>query len=315
MVIAANRRIATIPHLDCFLAEEPRAVVGWGRKQSGRRAQTWARWLRRPCLLLEDGFVRSVGRDDPPLSLIVDRVGVYYDATTPSMLEGLVIAGVDGQQATRARALASAWHDGRVSKYNHAADYAGPLPDRYVLVVDQTFGDLSVALGLADAASFRAMLDAALAENPDCEVVVKVHPDVFTRARRGWLVLPAAQRERITVIGADCHAARLLDHARAVYTVTSLMGFEALLRAKPVRCFGMPFYAGWGLTSDELPPPIRRQPASFEALVHAALVGCSRYVNPADGTPWQAEDAIAHVAAARRNRNAAQSQAESQVAA
>ena len=302
MVIAVNRRIAGIAHLDRFVAEEPRAVVGWGRKPSGRRALAWSRWLHRPCLLLEDGFVRSVGRDDPPLSLIVDRVGTYYDATAPSGLELAIAAGVDGAQAARARALARAWHLGQISKYNHAEDYAGPLPARYILVVDQTFGDLSVALGLADNASFRAMLEAALVENPDCEVVVKVHPDVFARGRKGWLELPRNQRERVTVIGADCHAARLLDEALTVYTVTSLMGFEALLRGKAVRCFGMPFYAGWGLTTDELPAPVRRGPASFEALVHAALIACSRYVDPASGAAWQAEDAVAHVAAARLRR-------------
>ncbi|MDE2405078.1 MAG: hypothetical protein KGM17_10470 [Sphingomonadales bacterium] len=300
MVIAANRRIAAIAHLDRFTAIEPRAIVGWGRKRSGRRAERLARWLGRPFLLLEDGFLRSVGRDDPPLSLIADRTGVYYDATRPSDFEAAIAAGVDGTQAARARALAAQWRDGRVSKYNHAPEFAGNLPARYVLVVDQTFGDLSVGLGLADVASFRAMLDAALAENPDCEVLVKVHPDVFTRGKGGWLDLTVPQARRVTVLAADCHAARLLEQARAVYTVTSLMGFEALLRHKPVRCFGMPFYAGWGLTTDELPAPVGRGRAAFEALVHAALVSCCRYVDPATGAYWQAEQAIAHVAAARR---------------
>jgi len=301
VVIAASRGIAAIPHLDRFLAEEPRAVAGWGRKRSGRRAERVARWLRRPCLLLEDGFIRSVARDDPPLSLIVDhRGGIYYDATAPSELEAVIAAGVDADQAQRAHVLIQAWRAGGISKYNHADDHSGPLPPRYVLVVDQTFGDRSVALGLADAASFRIMLDAALDENPGAEVVVKVHPDVFTRGRRGWLDLAGPQRERVTVIGSDCHAAGLIAGAQAVYAVTSLMGFEALLWDKPVRCFGMPFYAGWGLTEDELPPPFQRRPVPLEALVHAALVGCSRYVDPASGARWRAEDAIAHVAAARR---------------
>ncbi|MBU6268629.1 MAG: hypothetical protein KGN34_13875 [Sphingomonadales bacterium] len=299
MVIPANRRIAAIPHLDRFVEIEPRAIVGWGRKRSGRRAQRLARLLNRPCLLLEDGFLRSVGRNDPPISLIADRTGVYYDATTPCDFESTIAAGVDGGQATRARALAALWRDGRVSKYNHAEEYAGELPARFVLVVDQTFGDLSVGLGLADVASFRAMLYAALTENPDCDVVVKVHPDVFTRGKGGWLDLAGPQAARIMVLGSDCHAARLLEEARAVYTVTSLMGFEALLRHKPVRCFGMPFYAGWGLTADELPTPVRRGRAPFEALVHAALIACCRYVDPASGEYWQAEEAIAHVAAAR----------------
>ena len=300
MLIPANRRIAAIPHLRNFLADTPRAVVGWGRKRSGRRAQRWAGWLGRPCVLLEDGFVRGVGRDDPPLALILDDLGVYYDATAPSALERIVAAGIGEAEAARARLLARLWCDGGVSKYNHAGDHAGALPDDFVLVVDQTFGDLSVALGLADQRRFAAMLAAALDENPASEIVVKVHPDVFARARRGWLELSAPLPGRVTVIGSDCHPARLLDGARAVYTVTSLMGFEALLRDKPVRCFGMPFYAGWGLTVDDLPPPARRGRATLAALVHGALVTQSRYVDPASGEAWQAEQAIAHVAAARR---------------
>ena len=305
MVIAANRRIGAIPHLDRFVEMEPRAIVGWGRKRSGRRAQRLARLLGRPCLLLEDGFLRSVGRNDPPISLIADRTGVYYDATTPCDFEATIAAGVDRDEASRARKLAAQWREGRVSKYNHADEFAGDLPARFALVVDQTYGDLSVGLGLADVASFRAMLDAALAENPDCDIVVKVHPDVFTRGKGGWLDLNRSQAARVHVLGSDCHAARLLEEARAIYTVTSLMGFEALLRHKPVRCFGMPFYAGWGLTDDELPAPIRRGRAPFEALVHAALVACCRYVDPASGAYWQAEQAIAHVAAARARRAAA----------
>jgi capsular polysaccharide export protein len=300
MLIPANRRIAAIPHLRRFLADRPRAVVGWGRKPSGRRAECWARWLGRPFVLLEDGFVRGVGRDDPPLALILDHLGTYYDATAPSALEQAIAAGIGDMEAARARALAGLWREGGVSKYNHAPDYIGTLPEDFVLVVDQTFGDLSVRLGLADERRFAAMLAAALAENPASEIVVKVHPDVFARARRGWLALAAPLPSRVTVIGSDCHPARLLDAARAVYTVTSLMGFEALLRGKPVRCFGMPFYAGWGLTLDDLPAPGRRGEARFEALVHGALVTQSRYVDPASGEPWQAEQAIAHVAAARR---------------
>jgi capsular polysaccharide export protein len=158
---------------------------------------------------------------------------------------------------------------------------------------------------MADAASFQAMITAALIENPDCQVLLKVHPDVFTHRKRGWLPTDPQWPDpdwngRVTVIGSDCHAVRLLRHARAVYAVTSLMGFEALMWGKPVRCFGMPFYGGWGLTVDELPPLARRPQVGIEALVHAVLVECSRYVDPASGRRWQVEEAIAHVAAGRR---------------
>jgi capsule polysaccharide export protein KpsC/LpsZ len=300
MVIATNLKIARIPHLAAFLADYPNVVAGWGRKPSGRRAMLWAKWLKRGYVLLEDGFIRSLHRHDPPLSLLIDRNGTYYDATTACDMESAIAAGISGDQAIRARALIAQWQNAAISKYNHSPNYSGQLPDRYVLVVDQTAGDLSLRLGMADTASFARMLQAAIAENPDCAVVVKVHPDVFSHKKRGNFAPAQLSHPNIILIGDDCHAASLLRGAKTVYTVTSLMGFEALIWGKPTRCFAMPFYAGWGLTIDDMPPPTRRNAASLESLLFAALVTIPRYINPANGTVWQAEDAIAHIGQARQ---------------
>lgn len=303
MAIPANRAIGRIPHLDAFLGDHRRAVVGWGRKPSGRRAQWAARWLRRPFVLLEDGFLRSVARDAPPLSLIVDDMGCYYDASAPSRIEAATAKGATPTQAARARALIELWRQSGLSKYNHAPDYAGDMPGRYVLVADQCRGDLSVTLGGADRHSFAAMLRAALEEWPDHAVLVKVHPDVRTHARAGWIAPDDLAHPRVWVIDDGCHPWRLIRDAAAVYTVTSLIGFEAMLHGRPLRCFGLPFYAGWGLSTDALPPPDRRapvQPARIEDLAHAALVAAARYVDPATGAVWSVEQAITHAQQARR---------------
>lgn len=299
MILPTNRRIARLPYLKTFLADCPRAVIGWGRKPSGYRAQWIARFLRWPLALLEDGFVRSFERGSPSLSVIIDDVGVYYDARRPSRMEAVIAAGADSLQAERARKLAHAWRAGAISKYNHAPDYQGDLPVHYVLVADQSHGDLSVTAGLGSEASFTAMLDAALAENPDHEVLVKIHPDVLTHRKRSCFAAEALQHPRIRLIADGCHPARLLCHATTVYAVTSLIGFEALLWGTPVRCFGMPFYAGWGLTQDELPAPTRRGKARIEDVIYAALVEQARYADPRDGSPWQAEQAVAWMACQR----------------
>ena len=299
MTLTVNRKIARIPHLDAFLAEHPRAVAGWGRKRSGRIARVLAWLLRRPCLLLEDGFLRSVAHDGPLLSLLIDDIGAYYDATRPSRMERTIAAGTTEPEAARARALIGAWVTAGLSKYNGAPEYAAPLPARYVLVADQCFGDLSLGWGRATAASFTAMLHAALTEHPDEHILVKVHPEVLAGRRQGCLTQAALSHPRITVIGDACHPLRLINGADAVYAVTSLMGFEALLRGKPVRCFGMPFYAGWGLTRDALPPPPRRRRAQLEDLVHAAFIALPRYVDPATGALCTPEAAIALAATAR----------------
>ncbi|MFD2271012.1 hypothetical protein ACFS07_07425 [Undibacterium arcticum] len=123
---------------------------------------------------LEDGFLRSLGTGEhfPPLSLVVDGQGVYYDSTRPSALESLLASPVDlldGIAADVARAKALVLGR-RLSKYNHA-----PLLDasvlrsgdvQRVLVIDQTVGDMSVTLGGAGAETFAAMLAAARAEKP-----------------------------------------------------------------------------------------------------------------------------------------------------
>lgn len=279
------------------------AVAGWGLKPSGVRARHIAARRRLPLMLLEDGFLRSVERSDPPLSLVVDDLGTHYDSGAPSRLERLIAAPLDEAKAGRARALMAAWRQQRVSKYNHAREYGGELPERYVLVVDQTFGDASIRHGAADPSSFQRMLQAALSENPDCTVVVKTHPDVFTRGKSGYFELAQLTgTDRVIAVAQDCHPTRLIEKARAVYAVTSQMGFEALMWGVPVRCFGMPFYAGWGLTGDELAAPARRGPVLLEQLVHAALIDYPRYIDPETGGRCEAERVIEHVGLQRAMR-------------
>lgn len=290
--------------METFLSEVGDAVVGWAAKPSGAQARAIAVQEKRRCLLLEDGFLQSVDRSQSKLSMVVDDLGIYYDATRPSRLERLVPSSLDDAQEARVRALMILWRDGRVSKYNHARDEHRPIRKPFVLVVDQTFGDASVAGGLADPETFTRMLDSACTENPEATVVVKTHPDVFTRKKRGYFDPgKVAARPQVLVLPDDCHPAGLIETAEAVYVVTSQMGFEALIWGKRVRCFGMPFYAGWGLTVDDLPAPERRRgQATLEQLAHAAFVGYSRYVDPETGRRCEIEPAIAYVVFQRRMR-------------
>ena len=79
--------------------------------------------------------------------------------------------------------------------------------------------------------------------------------------------------------------------------MTSLLGFEALLRGKPVTCYGAPFYAGWGLTTDLGAVPARRSTkVSLEALVHATLIDYPRYFDPVTGMACPVEVVIERLA-------------------
>ncbi len=87
--------------------------------------------------------------------------------------------------------------------------------------------------------------------------------------------------------------------------MTSLMGFEALLRGTPVTCTGAPFYAGWGLTEDRGAVPARRAARpTLAGLAHAALIDFPRYFNPATGAPISPEEALDRLAVQPRGRGA-----------
>lgn len=277
--------------------------VGWGRKWSGRRAMALAAHHGRDFCLVEDGFLRSVGRDDPALSLVLDSNAIYYDCTVSSRLEKLAHTTLSQVESLRARSVIAMWRAERISKYNAERDVQGPLPNRYILVCDQTFGDDSIAYGKAEAQSFVRMLQAAQTEYPEHVIILKIHPDVVTKGKKGHFDLEAIfSNKRLRIISDAVHPSSLLRHADAVYTVTSQMGFEALIWGKRVRCFGMPFYAGWGLTVDELSAPDRRKPIPLEQLVHAALVKYPQYIDPITMTRCEPERSFAHVGLQRRKR-------------
>ena len=312
----ASRRMSRLPSLAELLGGDiGRArfwntasldlIAGWGMKPTSLSARRLAQRTGIPFLTVEDGFLRSVGRgdQDPPLSVVVDDEGIYYDATRPSRLERLVATPLAQAEKARAKRLIAGWRDGRVSKYNHNRDPLTPLPEQFVLVADQTLGDDSIRYGLAEPASFTLMLRTALEENPGATILVKTHPDVWAGRKKGHLDLRAiARMDRVRILAEDCHPASLLSAADAVYVVTSQLGFEALLWGRPVRCFGMPFYAGWGLTSDELSPARPRPDASIEQLAHAALVAYPRYRDPLTGVRCEVETVLEHLALQRRMR-------------
>lgn len=291
------------------------AVVGWGQKSNTAAARRYAERHDLPYWRAEDGFLRSVGlgaAGEPPLSVVLDDRGVYYDARTPSRLEAL-LSGPESRLDTRmdqgslldrARTAIERIRRHRLSKYNDAPPVEYSLGARprggRVLVVDQTRGDLSVRHGLADADSFAAMVAAAVDENPGAEIVVKTHPDVVAGKKQGYLLRPAgAGGDRVRVVADRMDPYTLFAQVDRVYAVTSQLGFEAVLAGLPVTLFGAPFYAGWGLTDDRAEVPRRGLSRTVEQVFAAAYILYPRYIDPDDGSPCDIERVIDHLALQR----------------
>ncbi|PLS01496.1 capsular polysaccharide export protein, LipB/KpsS family [Neobacillus cucumis] len=295
-----SKGIKEIPHIESFFVselefnpnEDPKSltyVAGWGMKPSAKKAIALAEKFNIPYLGLEDGFLRSIGLGvdgAPPYSICVDDVGIYYDATRPSRLENILNeSGWEREDLLKdADQAITLIRENYLSKYNHAPMIdAAIFPNNgkeRVLIVDQTFGDMSITLGLANTERFKEMYEAAVKENPNADIYIKTHPDVISGKKEGNLT-PKDVGKNAVFIYDDCNPLSLVEQFDKVYVVTSQLGFEALLLGKEVHCFGMPFYAGWGITRDRLTVDRRRRSRNLLEVFTAAYLLYTRYLNPA----------------------------------
>lgn len=259
---------------------------GWGRKKSGLKAMNLAKKYKAKFILLEDGFIRSLNlgvEDSPSFSMVKDDIGIYYDATMPSKLENLLntceFKDEEIKQAKKAIELIKKY---KISKYNNNLD----IPDNYfqkdekrVLIITQTANDASLEFGLAKDFKTLDMIKDAIKENPKSTIYIKIHPDVLSGKKQSDLDLNSLPKECI-LITENFNPIALLEFFDKVYTKTSGMGFEALMQECECICYGMPFYAGWGLTKDKLECKRRMQKRSLEEVFYAAYILYSEYFNP-----------------------------------
>ncbi|MGL4892036.1 MAG: capsular polysaccharide biosynthesis protein, partial [Aeromonas veronii] len=301
-------------------------LVGWGQKANTAEIKQQAQAQGLPYWQLEDGFIGYVGhpaRGGKAVSLIADPVGIYYDARQPSWLEQLIATPCEPGMLARAERLTDELVRFGITKYNCYA----PRPDvlatqapygeeqglpasmadgllqdgrSRVLLVDQVAGDLSIPGALASEADFLVMVAAARRNHPGARLLLRTHPDTRFGKKRGVLARLTQKLPELAdleIVSEPCHPHLLLKRVDAVYTVSSQLGFEALLIGKPVHCFGMPFYAGWGLTHDtkrcERRVLARADGAiSLSQLVAAALICYPRYVDPVLGERCEVEDVV-----------------------
>jgi capsular polysaccharide export protein len=278
-------------------------VMVWGMKADDGFAES----LRQRGVTVtrcEDGFVRSLGLGSNflfPWSLCFDASGMYYDARQPSDLEILLNSGAPDPQLTRkAQRVRQRLVEMRVSKYN----LGGTRPEglrakagarRIVLATGQVPDDFSIKLGLSLFTSNLDFLATVRRENPQAFIVYKEHPDIASGNRPG-----ASDPEQLQALadmvlsdGDICEWIEACDH---LHVMTSLAGFEALLREKPVTCWGAPFYAGWGLTEDKLKIDRRTFRPSVDELAARVLLQYSHFRLLHSVVPVSIDALLEHIA-------------------
>lgn len=270
-------------------------LIVWGMRDAAHDMPDGLRVLR-----IEDGFVRSVGLGADlirPVSWVIDDLGIYFDSTRPSRLERILGETVfDDVSLRRAAALRQKIVASGLTKYNvGSGGWQRPANGRCVILVPgQVETDASITYGAPESVcAVRRNMDllrAVREANPKAWVVYKPHPDVLAGLRLKGIDEDAALQwcdEQVI----DAPMGDLLNQVDEVHVITSLAGFEALLRGKLVVCYGQPFYAGWGLTTDKAPMARRTRHLELDQLVAGALIEYPKYVSRTSGeitTPEQA---------------------------
>lgn len=240
---------------------------------------------------VEDGFLRSRGLGaglHPPGSVVVDRTGIYYNARARSDLETLLATHIFPaslvERAARLRIRVCATG---VTKYGQDLGRMIDLPPgrRTVLAVGQVDDDMSVQLGGAGVGGNLDFLARVRRAEPDAWIVYRPHPDVQAGHRKGHLG-DATVLEHADAIDSGSPLMELVQAVDEVHVLSSLTGFEALMRGRSVTVHGMPFYAGWGLTRDlAKASPRRGRQLTLDQLVAGALILYPHYLDPVTRLP------------------------------
>ena len=266
--------------------------VGWGRKKSGLKAIKLAKKHNISYLLIEDGFIRSIGLgEDESFSIVKDDIGIYYDATAPSRLERILEEENLSKYLDTAKKAIELIKIKKISKYNNGSL---PLPkylknnEKKVLIIAQTKGDMSLKYGYADEFDNKEIILKSIEDNLDAKIYLKVHPDVIAGNKESNIDIEFAKKY-CEIIDKNIHPIVLLEAFDKIYTQTSQMGFEALLLGKEVHIFGAPFYVGWGIENlkwhldENIKKEIlkrRGKKLSIEEVFAGAYIKYSKYYNP-----------------------------------
>ncbi|MBE7730087.1 beta-3-deoxy-D-manno-oct-2-ulosonic acid transferase [Komagataeibacter sp. FXV3] len=277
-----------------------KAIVAWATRMPAG-LMTEARKAHVPVWRVEDGFVRSVGLGSGlqvPASIFVDQRGIYYDPSEPSDLEHILATTTfDDHLRVRAHALIEHLVQRGISKYgrsetHHLRDWHAQ-GQRVLLVPGQVSDDLSVLKGGGRIRGNLELLQAVRQHNSDSFIIYRPHPDVTAGHRAGHLsdevILTYAD-----YISTGGSITDLMQEVDEIHTLTSLAGFEGLLRRRKVVTYGCPFYAGWGMTTDMGPVPAGRRGRSLtlEELVAGTLILYPRYIDPLTHIPCEIEMVI-----------------------
>ena len=266
----------------------------------------------------EDSYIRSIATfaDDSAeeklkqsISVVIDDLGLPFNCFYTNRLEQKINSNfsLTPEQYKRAQECINKIRKNHISKYNFQPilkPKIGRKNVKKVLVLDQSYGDESIYWSNSSKNLFHKMLESAIKENPEADIIVKVHPDALVEgSRSGYFnknnTVDKFKNANIYLYADTINAISMIEYVDKVYVMSSGMGFEAILCEKEVITFGCPFYAGWGLTDDrntymkkENIKNRRNKLRSIKELFYLTYIWYPLYLNPEENKICEIEDAI-----------------------
>jgi len=272
-------------------------------------------------LFAEDGFIynlishtKSLTSTYPKkwtmgMSFTIDDITAHFDGSIASRLELKILSNykLSALEVNRSQLLIKKIVEQKITKYNYQSlvEKTFGTREEKVLVVDQAYGDYSVYKSGATEKVFVKMLNDALNENPNADILVKVHPDMVANPNRagskkgGYFASMKLDSTRIILIKEEINPYIIINQVQKVYVCTSQLGFESLMAGKKVFTYGIPFYAGWGLTVDRgKKESLKRRNIKTRTTVELfwfAYIWYSRYFNPVSGEKCEIENVLGYI--------------------
>ena len=292
-------------------------MIIWGMNMYYHNARTIEMALATDTRLLiaEDGFIRSinnfVNKTIPSkyrnsISFTFSNLPHFFadEITTLEYMLNNEKLKLDNKQIERAKYLIDKIIKNKISKYNHQPIYKPEIGKNKnkVLVIDQSYGDMSISYGWANEYTFKNMLEVAIKENYNADIIIKTHPDALVKNSERAKCYYSSEdiKENVYLMAEEINPISLLEIVDKVYVCTSQLGFEALMMGKEVHVFGMPFYAGYGLTIDYQKCERRKNNRTLEEIFYITYINYSYYVNPEKEERCEIEDAIDYLIKLRR---------------
>jgi len=283
--------------------------IQWGNRQTNPKikvASIMKEFGKIP-YIIEDGFIRSVSiglSGAPGLSITLCGKSAYYDAFKVSNFEKVLNSErvFTSKEIEKAKFAMDNIVKNHISKYNDSPFLPvtiGRKEKSKVLIIDQRYGDQSVPSAMASEKDFQDMLIDAITDNPDSDIIIKRHPDAIKGGKGSYYddskVGYTKDMENVFLIDYDIHPHQLLELVDKVYVVSSGLGFEALLYGREVHCYGMPFYANWGVTIDKKTLDRRTKKRTIEEIFYISYIEYSRYYSPKLNSVCDINDVIEYI--------------------